>query len=199
MEWNDIYRSQERGTRMNRLQRLLAAAAAGAALAALSTGCAAQNHTPETANRQAAEGQDVIQLVERLSLGELPAASASITSGQLTIVDAEGASRAYALPEDRFFVSIAPYTHETHPCEIHNLIGCRGELTGRTFDVKIVDDSGTTVLQREMASLPNGFIDLWLPRGGTYTVTIAEGGLSATEEISTFDGDRTCITTMKLS
>ncbi|SES06777.1 hypothetical protein SAMN05518684_107104 [Salipaludibacillus aurantiacus] len=48
-------------------------------------------------------------------------------------------------------------------------------------------------------SPPNGFIDLWLPRDKTYHVTIEHDGKTVESEISTFEGDDTCITTMQLS
>lgn len=49
-----------------------------------------------------------------------------------------------------------------------------------------------------MTSLENGFIDLWLPRDKTFQVKIEYDGKVTEQEISTFEGDNTCITTMQL-
>ena len=62
----------------------------------------------------------------------------------------------------------------------------------------IKDEEGNTVLDKEIKSLKNGFIDLWLPRNQTFQVEIEYEGKIAKSTISTFEGDNTCITTMQL-
>ena len=54
------------------------------------------------------------------------------------------------------------------------------------------------VVDETMDSLENGFIDLWLPRDKTFQVKIEHDGKTAESEVSTFEGDNTCITTMQL-
>lgn len=49
-----------------------------------------------------------------------------------------------------------------------------------------------------MKTHANGFIDLWLPRNETFTITITKDEKSAQSEISTFEDDQTCVTNMKL-
>lgn len=143
--------------------------------------------------------QSIKQMVHEYSVGNLSAKSASITSHQL-IVDGETAdSKTYSLPKDEFFVSIAPFIEQTHPCEIHSLTGCQGEMTEQKFQVNITDAKGNTVLDQTMTSQSNGFIDLWLPRDQTYRITIGHEGKKAEGDISTFENDKTCITTLKLS
>lgn len=143
--------------------------------------------------------QSIKQMVHDYSVGNLSAESASITSHQL-IVDGETAdSKTYALPKDEFFVSIAPYVKQTHPCEIHSLTGCQGELAEQKFQVNITDANGNTVLDQTMTSQANGFIDLWLPRDQTYRINIGHEGKTAEGDISTFENDNTCITTLQLS
>ncbi|MCK8489771.1 CueP family metal-binding protein [Paenibacillus sp. MBLB2552] len=147
----------------------------------------------------AIDAQNIKQLVQDYSVGKLSAKSASITSNQL-IVDGDTAdSMTYDLPKDEFFVSIAPYVDQTHPCEIHSLTGCRGEMTEQEFQVNVTDANGNTVLDQKMKSQANGFIDLWLPRDQTYRVQVIHNGKTVESEISTFDGDQTCITTLQLS
>lgn len=141
---------------------------------------------------------DIKELVQAYTVDELDAESASITSTEL-IVKEEGKSETiYELPSDEFFVSIAPFINETHPCEVHSLTGCQGELVEEEFDVTIKDSSGETVLDETKKTEKNGFIDLWLPRDDVYDVKITQDEKVTESEISTFEKDQTCITTMHL-
>ena len=67
------------------------------------------------------------------------------------------------LPEDLFFVSIAPYVNNVHPCQVHNLITCRGELYGETMLITITLKDGSVLYSEERTTQANGFIGLWLP------------------------------------
>ncbi len=143
--------------------------------------------------------QDVKRLVADYSAGALKAQSASITSEQLVITEKNGGQTVYDLPKDEFFVSVAPFVTNTHPCAVHNLVSCRGEMAGETFDVAIIEDaSGDVVLDGPVRAGANGFIDLWLPRDKTYAITVAHEGKSSTSTLSTFQGDDTCVTTLQL-
>ncbi len=81
----------------------------------------------------------------------------------------------------------------------HNLTGCQGELVEQEFDVFIEDEDGNVIVDEKITSLENGFIDLWLPRKKTYAVTIAYDGKTVESDLSTFEKDGTCITTMQLN
>lgn len=142
---------------------------------------------------------DIKQMVQDFSLGKSTAASASITSTELKVVHENAKATVYALPEDEFFVSIAPFVDETHPCAIHNLATCRGELANEEFKVYMEDHDGNVVLDQTIKSQPNGFIDLWLPRDQQLKVKITHDGRTSESEISTFKDDNTCITTMQLT
>lgn len=139
----------------------------------------------------------VKELVQKYSGKSFENENASITSDEL-VVDNKGNKTVYPLPEDEFFVSIAPYIEKTHPCGNHNLTGCQGELKDKKFDVVIQDEDGNMVVNQTMTSLSNGFMDFWLPRNKTYQVKITYDGKTAESKISTFKGDNTCITTMQL-
>lgn len=67
------------------------------------------------------------------------------------------------------------------------------------FEIKIVDTEGNVILDETRKTEQNGFIDLWLPRDETFEVTITQDDRKVEAEISTFDNDPTCITTMQLS
>ncbi|SOC11564.1 hypothetical protein SAMN05880501_106213 [Ureibacillus xyleni] len=142
--------------------------------------------------------QDIKTLVNDYSIGNLKAESASITSKELIVTNAEGKESTYALPEDEFFVSIAPYINETHPCENHSLTSCQGELVNETFDIYIEDSKGNVVVDETMKTLENGFIDLWVPRDETYKIKVEYDGKMVESEFSTFKNDGTCITTLQL-
>ncbi|BCG60960.1 CueP family metal-binding protein [Paenibacillus sp. URB8-2] len=152
--------------------------------------------TKETAKQTTA---DIKQLVNNYSSGKLNAKSASITSDQLTVTADNNNKTTYNLPKNEFFVSIAPYVNKTHPCATHSLTGCQGEMANEKFNVTITDRDGKVVIQDELQSFDNGFIDFWLPRDQTFHVKIEQGGKSSESEISTFEDDDTCISTMKLT
>ncbi len=61
------------------------------------------------------EAQEVKELVAEYSAGNISDASASITSHELIVTDNDKNQFTYNLPEDEFFVSIAPYETQTHP------------------------------------------------------------------------------------
>lgn len=162
-------------------------------ITALSVGCG-----NEDVKKEALKSPDVKELVHAYTVGDEQAATASITSSELIVTEENKEVKTYNLPEDEFFVSIAPFVNTTHPCDIHSLTGCQGELVEEDFNVHIEDSEGNVVLNEKKKSETNGFIDLWLPRNDTFTVTIKQDDKETTSEITTFDGDNTCITTMQL-
>lgn len=141
---------------------------------------------------------DLKQLVQDYSTDKITDGSASISSKELFITNDDDSTTVYNLPEDEFFVSIAPYIETTHPCAIHSLTGCQGELVNEEFEVYIEDTDGNVVLDQTMKTEANGFIDLWLPREKSYIVKISNHDKTVESEISTFENDNTCITTMQL-
>jgi hypothetical protein len=64
--------------------------------------------------------------------------------------------------------------------------------------VTAVTSDGLTLLDEDTTTLPNGFIDLWLPRDLKVDVSIRARGLQAAVRVGTSDTDSTCITTPKL-
>lgn len=140
---------------------------------------------------------NIKQLVHDYSVGNMQHQSASITAKQLIISDEEE-KLVYDLPEDEFFVSIAPYISQTHPCTYHSLTGCQGELVNKKMDIHLEDSEGNVILHETLATGANGFIDLWLPRDKTYNITITYDGKEAQSSFSTFESDGTCITNIQL-
>lgn len=142
--------------------------------------------------------KEIKELVNDYTTRSLQPESASITSTEL-IVEDNNQKEVYDLPEEEFFVSIAPFNNVTHPCDVHSLTGCQGELVEEEFDLYITDSSGEVIIDETMKTESNGFIDLWLPRNETYNVLITQGDKTTESEIATFENDNTCITTMQLN
>lgn len=143
--------------------------------------------------------EDIKELVHEYSVGNISDETASITSEELIVTNSDGEEKVYSLPEDEFFVSIAPYINQTHPCTDHSLTGCQGEMIEKEVDVYIEDSEGNVIIDETMKTLENGFIDLWLPRDKTYNVTMDHDGKTVKSELSTFEQDGTCVTTMQLT
>lgn len=72
-------------------------------------------------------------------------------------------------------------------------------MVDEEFDVYIEDTDGNVIIDKTMTSQANGFIDLWLPRDKNYLVKISNDGNVVESELSTFESDGTCITTMQLT
>lgn len=142
---------------------------------------------------------DVKQLVNDYSTDKKKAESASITGEELVVNTTAGKEKSYELPKDEFFVSIAPFVEQTHPCTYHSLTGCQGEMVKKEFDVYIEDEDGNVVVDEKVMSLANGFIDLWVPRDKKYHITIEHDGKQVQSEFSSYTEDPTCLTNMQLT
>ena len=91
-------------------------------------------------NDSSIESKDLKEKVHEYSIGSFgDDVTASITSQELIVKD-NGKETTFTLPNDEFFVSIAPFVETTHPCAIHSLTGCQGELVEKDFDVYIQDE-----------------------------------------------------------
>ncbi len=102
------------------------------------------------------------------------------------------------LPDDKMVVAIAPFVESTHPCEIHYMSGCQGEMVGVQVRVTGRAKDGTLLVDDTFTTMDNGFIELWLPRSLEIDLIVEANGKRASETIGTFDDSNTCITTIKL-
>lgn len=161
------------------------------------SGCISQQ--PENNKGLIESNADIKQLVSDYSNGNIEDQTASITSTQLIVTNQNNSQLTYALPKDEFFVSIAPYIEQTHPCAAHSLTGCRGELVNKKFEIYIEDSEGNVIKDEKLTSNSHGFIDLWLPRDKEYHISITENEKTVKSKFSTFESDNTCITTMQLT
>lgn len=76
--------------------------------------CSGQS-TDEKATPKENPEVNIKEMVQEFSSSNSTDQSASITSTQLIVKDSEENEVTYELPEEEFFVSIAPYINETHP------------------------------------------------------------------------------------
>jgi len=102
------------------------------------------------------------------------------------------------LPADRLVVAFAPYISKTHPCEIHYMSGCQGELIEMPVKVSATSADGAVLIEQEITTMENGFLELWLPRNQEITITMEALGRKAVGTIGTFPDSNTCITTFQL-
>jgi len=102
------------------------------------------------------------------------------------------------LPADQLVVAFAPYISKTHPCEIHYMSGCQGELIETPVKVTVTLADGAMLLDEKITTMKNGFLELWLPRNQEITVTMEALGRKAEGTIGTFPNSNTCITTFQL-
>lgn len=122
----------------------------------------------------------------------------SITGKELTFTTPSSNHR-ISLKNEQFYLSVAPYVNQTHPCANHNLTTCRGELANRAFDVTVRDTNNLVIFQDTVMSYSNGFFGIWLPRNLEGTITVSHNGLSSSTEITTYSSSDTCLTTLKLT
>ncbi|WP_152648068.1 CueP family metal-binding protein [Demequina sediminicola] len=148
------------------------------------------------------DAREAIDTLDALDKEDRPTElMASIRPNELVLTAGDGSEASLPMPEDEFYVSIAPYEDATHECYFHSLTTCTGEMQGAELDVLVTDTvTGEAVIDTAMQAYDNGFVGLWLPRDGSFTVSIEHDGKTATQELSTSeDDDATCVTTMQLS
>lgn len=151
------------------------------------------------------EGMDAEQIVDHLDalpIADRPAnLMAAIYPDELLLTDGKNPDLSLPMPEDKFYVSFAPYVDQTHECYFHSLTTCTGEMQTEDVNVTVTNEtSGEVLIDEEMQTQQNGFVGLWLPRDIEATIDVAQDDLSASATVSTSnDDDLTCLTTMQLA
>ncbi|MGL4667450.1 MAG: copper-binding periplasmic metallochaperone CueP, partial [Saezia sp.] len=140
---------------------------------------------------------EMIDYIDQLPQARLLSYNASVTATQLKLSDGKN-TYTYALPEDKFYLSIAPYVTYTHDCFNHSLSGCRAELTNTPYQVTVKDEAGNILFNNAVVSFSNGFYGLWLPRNTRGTVEVEYNGLKGAFPFSSSSQSQTCMTTIRL-
>ena len=208
---------------MRRTPRVLLATAFAALTALSLSACAGdgsassagENTTPavqETANPEASEaflerhdlaGLDAAAIIDALEATPVSERStelmASVRPDELVLMDAANNQTSLPMPDDAFYVSVAPYVAQTHDCFFHSLTTCLGELANEPLEITVVGDDGAEILAGSFTTNDNGFVGLWLPRDISGTITIVAAERTVTAPIATGVDDPTCVTTLQLS
>lgn len=145
------------------------------------------------------EGTEIIDHLDRLAVNERPSdLMASVRPDQLVLADANE-EIALDLPEDSFYLSIAPYVDQTHDCFYHSLTTCQGELAGQDVAVRILDVAGDVLVEEQVTTYDNGFVGFWLPGGVEGTVEVTYDGLTGQAAFSATEEGATCLTTLQIT
>lgn len=144
------------------------------------------------------EEQNIKKMVASLedTLDETEGLNVSIKPSEIIFSDQE--EEVSKSINDEFYLSIAPYIKSSHDCFHHNLISCRGELANQKIHVRILDDNGKSLFDKDVKTYSNGFYGIWLPKDIVGTIRVTYGDKMAQSPISTSTDDPTCLTTLKL-
>ena len=178
-----------------------AEAGAGETAAASATGAPSSGVAGKLAayDLDGLEADQIVDELDRLGGADRPTdLMASIRPDELVFSDGQQ-ELAMAMPEDRFYLSVAPYVDQTHECFYHSLTTCTGELGGEDVQVTIVDEAGEVLVEEQTTTYDNGFVGFWLPREVAGTIRVSYDGLEGEAEFSTTDDGATCVTTLQLA
>lgn len=176
------------------------AAGAAAPTAALEPG---SDEAGELLTRYGLAGMGTVEIIDhldRLGRAERPAElMASVRPDELLVASGEG-EVALPVPDDQFYLSVAPYVDHTHECFYHSLTTCTGELASEDVQVQIVDEAdGTVLVDETRTTFENGFVGFWLPTGIDGTLRITHDGKVGEVDFATDDDAPTCLTTLQLA
>ena len=180
-------------------------------VALLLNGCAADTeqaaNTAETSVQTLIEahdlaGMDAVEMIDhldRVPMEERPTdLLASVMPEQLVLASATE-EVALELPEDSFYLSIAPFVNQTHECHYHSLTTCVGELSNQDVDLTVTDESGEVLVNEQRTTFDNGFVGVWVPADSNGTLEITYDGMTGTTDFSTGSESATCITDLQLT
>ncbi|RKQ84369.1 hypothetical protein U746_2593 [Mycolicibacterium mucogenicum 261Sha1.1M5] len=178
--------------------------------ALLLTGCTAaaepETEAPAPALEQVAalglatdDAQAIVEGLDRLPVDKRPSPDALIASVRPTELVLQPGDVTLPLADAGFYLSIAPYVNQTHPCDFHSLTTCLGELQNTPIELTVTDTkTGEVVVNEITATADNGFVGVWLPRDGEFDVRVVGEQGVAEQRVTTGDTDPTCLTTMQL-
>lgn len=143
---------------------------------------------------------DVVDTLDQMPVNERPEdLITSVRIDQLELSTNEG-SAAMDMPEDKTYVSFAPYVDSTHPCTFHSLTTCQGEMRNAPIHIKITESGSNRVLVDDrVKTFDNGFYGVWLPRDLEGKIEVTHEGKTGSADFSTKANGATCVTDLKLS
>lgn len=143
---------------------------------------------------------EMIDHLDRLGGAERPTDLMASVRPAEVVLSSGDEEKSLAIPDDKFYLSFAPYVDQTHDCFHHSLTTCQGELIAETVDVEITDTTNDTVLLDDtVTTFENGFIGVWLPRDIEGTIQITYDGKTGEVDFATDDDAATCLTTLRVT
>ena len=141
--------------------------------------------------------EQVIDQLDRSTQSRPTQLGGSVRPDQLLLTD--GSQEAILpLPDDKFYLAIAPFLDRSHECHFHSLGTCQGELVGEAVHVTITTVGGEALVDEEAVTWMNGFVGYWVPKGSAGTITVDQGGKQGSVSFTTGEQDATCVTTLQL-
>jgi hypothetical protein len=149
---------------------------------------------------QELDGRELIERLDALPVDARPAGLiASVRPDAVLVSEDDGPEIAVPLPDDEFYLSVAPYVGSTHDCYFHSLTTCLGELRDQPIRVLATNRTdGAVLADSTTRTYDNGFVGLWLPRDIEADVVIEYSGRTGRTTVGTGPDDPTCITTVDL-
>lgn len=144
-------------------------------------------------------GKEIVDHLDRLGGAERPTElMASVRPDELLVSDGTE-ELAVALPEDEFYLSVAPYVDASHECYFHSLTTCQGELAEADIEVTFTTAEGEVLLEETTTTFANGFAGFWLPRDVEGVLEVTHDGRTGEVPVATGEEDPTCLTTLQLT
>jgi hypothetical protein len=153
---------------------------------------------PSVSHLEGLDAKGAMALANRWYRQKQTAVRTNVTTESVNFEFPDGRKRTIPLPEDQVVVAVAPYVDRTHPCEIHFMSGCQGELVGQDLKMTATSTNGEVLLDGTVRTMYNGFVELWLPRDLEITLKVGYQGKEAEGLIRTYSGSNTCVTTLQL-
>lgn len=142
---------------------------------------------------------EMIDSLDRVPLDERPTdLIASVMTEHLVLASATQ-EIALELPEDSFYLSIAPFINQTHECHFHSLTTCVGEMSHEDVHVTITDESDEVLVDEQRTTFDNGFVGVWVPAGSSGTIEVSYEDKTGSTSFATDEEAATCITDLQLS
>lgn len=142
---------------------------------------------------------EVVEQLDRLAVSERPTDLVASVMPNHLVLSSPDTELTMPLPEDSFYLSIAPYVDQTHECHFHSLTTCLGELSNEDVQVTIVDEAGEVLVDEQTTTFDNGFVGVWVPSDTEGTIEISADGRTGSTEFTTTDEAATCITELQLA
>lgn len=148
-------------------------------------------------------GKSVVDIVNGMDVTNAHRGSGvngSVRGDHLLLTDEKtGQEQNVPVPDDLFYLSVAPYVGTTHECFNHSLTGCRGEFANTQMQATVKKDDGSVLYEGPVTTFENGFVGFWLPRDVRGTMSFSYDGKTVEAPFGTDATSPTCVTTMQLT